>query len=151
MEDDSQAGPDHVDAHRTEALVVSPYTQKGTVDSTLYDQDSIIRTMEMILGMKPMSLFDVPPVPMLNAFTNHPNFTAYKAEQESYPVDLKNGQQAPAAATSNAQQTPTATTSSQKNFAKPDVNEEELSREIWKATKGHAPYPEKAAKGSDKN
>lgn len=154
-EDDSQDGPDHVDAHRTEALVISPYTQKGTLDSTLYDQDSMIRTMELILGMKPMSLFDASAVPMLNAFTNHPNFKAYDAEQETYPIDWKNGQPAPTvsdpqntqtAATSNVQQDPAVTTSPQQNFSSPDANQEELSREIWKATKGRTPYPEKEKK-----
>lgn len=133
VEDDPQAGPDHVDAHRTEALVISPYTQKGTVDSTLYDQDSMIRTMEMILGMKPMNQFDASAVPMLNSFTKQPNFAPFDAEQETYPIDLKNGQQAPEAATS-----------SQMNWTQPDANSNEaLNRIIWKATKGDKPYPKK--------
>ncbi|MDP4106847.1 MAG: bifunctional YncE family protein/alkaline phosphatase family protein [Bacillota bacterium] len=163
MEDDAQAGPDHVDAHRTEALVISPYTQKGTVDSTLYDQDSMIRTMELILGMKPMSLFDASAVPMLNSFTANPNFKPYNVEQENYPVDWKNGQPAPAnltsaeqnvqpAANANEQQSTTAEPSTQLDFSKPDTaNQEELNRQIWKATRGHTPYPEKASKGLNKN
>jgi YVTN family beta-propeller protein len=161
VEDDAQAGPDHVDAHRTEALVISPYTQKGTVDSTLYDQDSMVRTMEMILGMKPMSLFDASAVPMLNAFTNHPNLTAYNVEQENYSVDWKNGTPEPAtdpalqktqpAANANAQPAQTTTTSPQVNLSKMDTNEQEIEREIWKATRGKAPFPEKANKGLGKN
>jgi hypothetical protein len=139
--------------------VISPYTQKGTLDSTFYDQDSMVRTMEMILGMKPMSLFDASAVPMLNAFTNHPNFKAYNAEQESYPINWKNGQPEPSVSASQNTQTPTTSNGSQNQavtaaphtyLSSPDANQEELSREIWKATKGRTPYPEKAAKGSNK-
>lgn len=162
VEDDSQAGPDHVDAHRTESLVISPYTQKGTVDSTLYDQDSMIRTMEMILGMKPMSLFDASAVPMLNAFSDKPSFKTYDAEQETYPVDLKNGQPVPASASDATktqtaassivvQPSTTATPSSPTDFSKPDANEEEINRQIWKATRGKTPYPEKDGKVTGKN
>jgi YVTN family beta-propeller protein len=141
VEDDPQAGTDHVDAHRTESLVISPYTQKGTVDSTMYDQDSMVRTMEMILGMNPMNQFDASAVPMLNSFTDHPNFAPFDSEQETYPMDLKNGQKAPDAATS-----------AQMNWSKPDANSpKKLNQIIWKATKGNDPYPDHAAKGSTKN
>ena len=58
VEDDAQNGSDHVDAHRTEALVISPYTKRHAVDSTLYSTTSMLRTMELILGLKPMSQFD---------------------------------------------------------------------------------------------
>jgi YVTN family beta-propeller protein len=133
VEDDPQAGPDHVDAHRTEALVISPYTQKGTVDSTFYDQSSMIRTMEMILGMKTMNQYDASAVPMLNTFTNHPNFTPFELLQETYPIDRKNGESAPEAAKS-----------AQLNWSKPDANPNETLNEIiWKATKGDQPYPKK--------
>lgn len=132
VEDDPQDGADHVDAHRTEALVISPYTQKGRVDSTLYDQVSMIRTIELILGMKPMNQFDASAIPMLNAFTNHLNFTPYTVEQPTYPLDAKNGQQA------------TMAQESQKmDFSKPDsADHDKLNRAIWKATKGDQPYPE---------
>jgi YVTN family beta-propeller protein len=131
VEDDPQDGLDHVDAHRTEALVISPYTQKGTVDSTLYDQVSMIRTIELILGMKPMNQFDASAIPMLNAFTNHPNFTPYTVEQPTYPLDAKNGQKAPMAQDSQKM-----------DFSKPDsADHDKLNRAIWKATKGDQPYP----------
>ncbi len=73
-EDDAQNGWDSVDAHRTTSLVISPYTQTGNVDSTLYDTTSMLRTMEMILGMKPMTQYDASAVPMINSFTHKPNF-----------------------------------------------------------------------------
>lgn len=131
VEDDPQAGADHVDAHRTEALVISPYTQTGKVDHTFYDQDSMIRTMEMILGMKPLTQFDASAIPMLNAFTNHPNFAPYNSADETYPINTMNGQNAP-----------DMKASSQMNWSQPDANSEtELNRIIWKATKGNKPYP----------
>jgi YVTN family beta-propeller protein len=131
VEDDPQAGPDHVDAHRTEALVISPYTQMGKEDSTFYDQDSMIRTLEMILGMKPLTQFDASAIPMLNAFTNQPNFSPYDSAKETYSIDTMNGQTAP-----------DTVTSSSMNWSQPDANNETtLNHIIWKATKGNKPYP----------
>jgi len=64
IEDDAQNGPDHVDAHRVVALVISPYTKRKFVDSTLYSTSSLLRTMELVLGLKPMSQFDAAARPM---------------------------------------------------------------------------------------
>src|SRR5665811_1391306 len=79
VEDDAQAGPDHVDGHRTEALVISPYTQNAKVDSTFYSTVSMLRTMELITGVPPLTQFDASAIPMLNAFTNNPNRTPFAA------------------------------------------------------------------------
>ena len=68
VEDDAQNGSDHVDAHRTIALAVSPYTRRGSLDSTLYSTSSMLRTMELILGLDPMSQFDASATPMWNSF-----------------------------------------------------------------------------------
>ena len=68
VEDDAQNGSDHVDAHRTVALVISPFTKHGYVDKTLYSTSSMLRTMELILGLKPMSQFDAAARPMYAAF-----------------------------------------------------------------------------------
>ncbi|MCZ8513882.1 bifunctional YncE family protein/alkaline phosphatase family protein [Paenibacillus filicis] len=131
VEDDAWDGFDHVDAHRTEALVISPYTQTGKVDSTLYDQTSIIRTVQLILGMKPMTQFDASAVPMLNSFTDRPNFAPYKVEEPLYPLNQMNGQNAPM-----------ADVSKQLDFSQPDtVDKDKLDRANWKATKGDQPYP----------
>ncbi|WCK54152.1 bifunctional YncE family protein/alkaline phosphatase family protein [Aneurinibacillus sp. Ricciae_BoGa-3] len=133
VEDDAQAGPDHVDAHRTIAQVISPYTQIGKVDSTFYDTASMIKTMELILGMKPMSQFDAAATPMLNAFTNRPNLAPYAVENPQYPIDAINGQSTPAVAVSKPL-----------DFSAPDAaNTDELNHQIWKATKGNKPYPVK--------
>ena len=79
IEDDAQNGPDHVDAHRTEALVISPYTKHGVVDSTLYSTSSMLRTMELILGLQPMTQFDAAAAPMFNSFQNEPKLDPYTA------------------------------------------------------------------------
>ena len=68
VEDDAQNGSDHVDAHRTVALAISPYIRKGTVDSTLYSTSSMLRSMELILGLEPMTQFDAAANPMYASF-----------------------------------------------------------------------------------
>jgi YVTN family beta-propeller protein len=90
IEDDAQEGPDHVDAHRTIAQVISPYTQTGNVDSTFYSQVSVLRTIEQIVGIGPMTQFDAAATPMLNAFTDTPNFTPYTAIVPTQNVHEKN-------------------------------------------------------------
>ena len=69
IEDDAQNGPDHVDAHRTAGLVISPYCKRGFVDSTLYTTASMVRTMELILGLPPLTQYDAGATPMFNCFT----------------------------------------------------------------------------------
>jgi DNA-binding beta-propeller fold protein YncE len=78
VEDDAQNGPDHVDAHRTIAFVVSPYTKRGQVDSTLYSTTSMLRTMELILGLKPLTQFDAAARPMYASFQAKPDLRPYQ-------------------------------------------------------------------------
>jgi hypothetical protein len=87
IEDDTQNGPDHVDAHRCPALVISPHTKRKHVDSTLYSTTSMLRTMELILGVQPMSQFDAAARPMYNSFSSKLDLTAFKHEVPK--VDLK--------------------------------------------------------------
>ncbi len=79
IEDDAQNGPDHVDAHRTVCLVASPFARRGLVDHTFYSTVSMLRTIELILGLPPMSQFDAAAIPMFAAFTDTPNATKYQA------------------------------------------------------------------------
>jgi DNA-binding beta-propeller fold protein YncE len=90
VEDDAQNGPDHVDAHRTIAFVVSPYTKRGVVDSTMYSTASMLRTMELILGLKPMSQFDAAAMPMYNSFTDRPDFSPYRALPANVDLNERN-------------------------------------------------------------
>jgi YVTN family beta-propeller protein len=81
VEDDAQNGVDHVDGHRTVALAVSPYTRRGHVDSTFYSQQSMLKTIELILGLPTMSLFDLIANDMRASFTNTPDFRPYESLQ----------------------------------------------------------------------
>ena len=94
VEDDAQNGPDHVDAHRTIAFVISPYTKRSAVDSTMYSTSSMLRTMELILGLKPMSQFDTAATPMFNSFENTSNLRPYDAVPANVNLDERNGQHA---------------------------------------------------------
>ena len=68
IEDDAQDGPDHVDARRTVGLVISPYVKRGIVDSTLYSTSSMVRSIELLLGLPPMSQYDAAAMPMFASF-----------------------------------------------------------------------------------
>jgi DNA-binding beta-propeller fold protein YncE len=138
IEDDTQNGPDHVDAHRSVALVISPYTKRKHVDSTLYSTTSMLRTMELILGLKPMSAFDAAARPMYNSFTAKADFTPYKHEIPK--VDLKEVNKPDAFG---------AAVSEKLNLAKEDQADDIIFSEIiWKAVKGansKMPPPVRAA------
>ena len=90
VEDDAQNGPDHVDAHRTIAFVISPYTKRRGVDSTMYSTSSMLRTMELILGLKPMTQFDAAATPMFNSFQSKPELQPYSALPANVDLDERN-------------------------------------------------------------
>jgi hypothetical protein len=132
IEDDAQNGPDHVDAHRTVCLVASPYTKRGVVDSTQYSTVSLIRTMELILGLEPLSQFDAAAQPMFNAFTTTPDLTPY--EKVAPEIDLQAVNQTTAYG---------ADRSLQMDFSEYDrIDDFELNEILWKAVMGQdAPIP----------
>jgi DNA-binding beta-propeller fold protein YncE len=90
VEDDAQNGSDHVDAHRTVALAISPYIKRGSVDSTLYSTSSMLRTMELCLGLDPMSQFDAAARPMSPAFTSTPDLTPYTHRPARVDLNARN-------------------------------------------------------------
>jgi YVTN family beta-propeller protein len=102
IEDDAQDGPDHVDAHRSVLLVASPYVRKGVVDSTLYTTCGVLRTMELILGLPPLSQCDAAATPLHAAFQSSPLARTYSALAPRVPIDEKNLDSAPGAAASAA-------------------------------------------------
>src|SRR4029079_15546186 len=79
IEDDAQNGPDHVDAHRTVGLVISPYAKRKCLDSTQYATVSMVRTIELILGLNPLSQYDAAANPMFACFSEKPDLTPYAA------------------------------------------------------------------------
>ncbi|MFZ1082184.1 MAG: alkaline phosphatase family protein, partial [Candidatus Kryptoniota bacterium] len=90
IEDDAQNGADHVDAHRTEGLVISPYVKSHFVDHTLYTTSSMLRTMELILGLPPMSQYDAAANPMFNSFTMQPDTISFDVMQPQIDITTRN-------------------------------------------------------------
>jgi hypothetical protein len=126
LEDDAQNGPDHVDSHRSVALVASPYSTRGTVDSTLYTTSGVLRTMELILGLEPMSQYDAAATPMYKAFTVTRTPTPFSHHQARVSLTEMNG---PLAFGADA--------SARMNLAEADLAPEiELNEILWKSVRG---------------
>jgi hypothetical protein len=132
IEDDAQNGPDHVDAHRTVGLVISPWCKRGAVDSTLYTTASMVRTMELILGLEPLTQYDAGATPMFNCFGSTPVLAAYQPLTPKVNLFAK-----------NTRNSPGAKQSARMDFREYDrAPEDELNRILWAAAKGtEAPYP----------
>ncbi|MGB8167596.1 MAG: alkaline phosphatase family protein [Chthoniobacteraceae bacterium] len=132
VEDDAQNGPDHVDAHRTIAFAISPYIRRGSRDSTMYSTTSMLRTMELLLGLKPMSQFDAAAMPMFASFQKTPDLRPYAARPANVDLEEKNLRTAYG-----------AKESSRMNFAREDaVDDLRLNEVIWRSIKGaDSPMP----------
>lgn len=126
IEDDAQNGPDHVDAHRTEALVISPFVRRHTVDSEMYSTSSMLRTMELILGLPPLTQFDASATPMYASFGPEPNRAPYTCLPAQYDIHERNSTNAVGQARSNEMDFST-------EDAIPDV---ELNELVWKSIRG---------------
>jgi len=140
IEDDPQAGWDHVSGYRTTAYCVSPYTKRGAVVNTQYNTTSILRTIEQILGLPPMNQFDATATPMFDCFTDKPDLTPFTAVPNNVPLDEMNPSPK---AINDPLLRKNAYTSARLNFRKIDAcPEDTLNRILWHAMKGsHAPYP----------
>jgi len=90
LEDDAQNGPDHVDAHRSIAFVASPYAKRNAKINTMYSTASMLRTIELILGLPPMSQYDAASTPMWECFSATPDFSPYIALEASYDIHEMN-------------------------------------------------------------
>jgi DNA-binding beta-propeller fold protein YncE len=129
IEDDAQNGPDHVDSHRAPAWVISPYTQRGVVDSNMYNQTSVLRTMEMIVGLRPLTQFDAAARPMFASFSQQPNTRPFTAITPQVSVTER-----------NAGSGVGAKESAKMDFSEEDrVDDDELNSVLWKAIKGSPP------------
>jgi len=150
IEDDPQSGWDHVSGYRTSAYVISPYTKRETVVSTQYNQTSLLRTMELILGLPPMNQMDATATPMFDCFTNQPDFTPYAAMTNNVPLDQMNPEPK---RISDAVLRKDAYASARLPLQKADQCPEDLlSRILWRAMKGPtAPYPAWATPGREDN
>jgi YVTN family beta-propeller protein len=141
IEDDPQSGWDHVSGYRTTGYVVSPYTRRGAVVSTQYNQTSIIRTIELMLGLPPMNQLDATATPMFDCFTNVPDLRPFSAVASNILLDQMNPE---TRRISDRMLRKNAYASARLPLAKPDQCPEDLlNRIIWHAMKGSsAPYPE---------
>lgn len=126
LEDDAQNGPDHVDAHRSPAYIASAYTKRNFVDSTMYTTSGMLRTMELILGIPPMSQYDAAAMPMFNSFTNKADLKPFKSLPARVNLEERNAPNAPGAQRS-------AQLDFSKEDAAPDIEFNEI---IWKSVHG---------------
>jgi DNA-binding beta-propeller fold protein YncE len=138
IEDDAQNGPDHVDAHRSIAFVISPHAKRRFVDSTMYSTSSMLRTIELILGLQPMSQFDATAMPMFRSFQSTPDTRPYTARTLNVDVNEKNPKTAWGGDKSRKM-----------DFSKEDAADDLLLNEvIWRSVKGAEhpmPAPTRAA------
>ena len=138
LEDDAQNGPDHIDAHRSPAFIISPYIRRGSVDSRMYSTASMLRTIELLLGLPPMSQFDAAARPMLAAFQPEPDLTPYTARPAGVSLEEKN------TALSYG-----ARASQKMDFTREDaIDDHALNDILWRAIKGpdsRPPAPRRAA------
>jgi YVTN family beta-propeller protein len=140
VEDDAQAGIDHVDGHRTVALAISPYTRRGAVDSTYYSHLSMVKTIERMLGLPTMSIFDLISNDMRNSFQQTPNFNPYSAVEPKQSIFQVN----PSLSALKGAARKAAVASMQMDFNVPDdVPSQKLNRILWHEARGwQTPYPE---------
>ena len=133
VEDDAQSGPDHVDSHRSVALVASPFAKRGFVDHTFYTTSGMLRTIELILGLPPMSMYDAAATPMFNAFQATPDLSVYRRITPNVALDERN----PATVTGASM------ASRAMDWDDADLTPEEpLNEIIWHSVKGpNVPMP----------
>ena len=143
VEDDTQDGADHVDAHRMPALAISPYTRKDAVVHTRYDMLSFIRTLELPIGMKPLGLGDALAVPLYDVFSSTAdNSDPYTVIPPNVDINERNSSSSPGAAASRKM-----------NFRKIDsMPQQALDAVLWKSVHGansQPPPPGPNASGDD--
>jgi hypothetical protein len=138
LEDDAQNGADHVDAHRSTAYVAGGFVKRGFVDHTMYSTTSMLRTIELILGMKPMSQYDAAATPMHRSFAKTANAAPFISVDAKVNVNERN-----VAVNRNSER------SGKLNLKQPDtINDLEFSEIVWQTVKGldsKMPAPKRSA------
>ena len=138
LEDDAQNGPDHVDAHRSVLLAASPWAKRGSVDSTLYTTSGVLRTIELVLGLPPMSQYDAAATPAVRGFPRAARPATLPGASGGVPLDETNRPDAPG-----------AQASLRMNLIEADLApERELNEIVWQSVRGRdsvMPPPVRAA------
>jgi len=138
VEDDAQNGPDHVDAHRSTAYIAGGLVKRNFVDHTMYSTSSLLRTIELILGLPPMTQYDAAAESLWRCFSKTPNAAPFKSVPANIDLNEKNTQQ-------NSSADLSATFDFSKEDSAPDLL---FSQVIWKAVKGEEstmPAPKRSA------
>lgn len=131
LEDDAQNGPDHIDSHRSPAFVISPWTRSRGRDSTGYNTASMLRTMGLILGAGPLTVFDAGAKPMYSCFRTKPDTRPYDAAPAAIPLDKRNPENTSLAARSELM-----------DFSEADrIDDAEMNEILWRAIRGTEPPP----------
>lgn len=138
LEDDAQNGPDHIDAHRSPVFVVGPYVKRHAVVHEMYSTSGVLRTIELILGLPPMSQYDAAAKPMYECFMNTPDLSPYEVKPAEVDIDQR-----------NVADNESSRRSQFFDLAKEDkVPDLELNEVIWKYVKGEnavMPAPKRSA------
>lgn len=138
LEDDAQNGPDHVDAHRSIAFMAGGFVKRGFVDHTMYSTSGMLRTMELILGLKPMSQYDAAATPMWRCFAKKADPTPFKAREAGIDINERN-----VAVNRNSKR------SSLFNLTRPDdIDDLVFSEIVWQTVRGEKsvmPAPRRGA------
>ncbi len=138
LEDDAQNGPDHVDAHRSPVFVAGAYVKRNAVIHDMYSTSGVLRTIELILGLPPMSQYDAAALPLYNCFSNTPDLSPYVAEPAQVDLEQRN-------VAVNESSRKSASFNLAKEDAVPDLI---LNEVIWKYVKGEnatLPAPKRSA------
>ncbi len=161
VEDDAQDGPDHVDAHRSPGYVISAYTKRNAVVHTFYNTLNMIRTIEDLLGINSLGMFDANSDPMSDVFTSKPDFTPYTAVLPGSlclpPVNPDLIPECRQASLPRTDAAPSlhdgiwwAKATQDFNFRQPDaLDSAAFNRVLWRGTMGDKPYPSRPARKDD--
>jgi YVTN family beta-propeller protein len=138
LEDDAQDGPDHVDTHRSPALVISAYNRPGALVHQYHSTVSLIRTMELLIGLPPMNQLDASATP-IDIFQAKPDLAPYAAALPDVALDNLIVQPSP-----DREIARMIRRSQQQNFDAPDLADPQaLNRIIWFSVRGERdPYPD---------
>jgi len=146
IEDDAQNGVDHVDGHRTTAFAISPFIKRGSIDHTFYNQPSVVKTIELMLGLPALSLFDLVATDMRASFIQpgeQPNFAPFTAVGPMQHLDETNARVSDIRGADAAARRRAALASLRMRFDGPDeAPSEALNRILWHEVRGwRAAYP----------
>ena len=148
IEDDSQAAVDHVDGHRTAAFCISPYTRRHVVVSENYNHPSLLRTMELVLGLPAMTRFDRSATPLYACFTGTPDFAPYLLEPNRIPLDQINRPRAQL----RGEPLKLANLSAAQDYSAPDLADANIiARADWYSRKPNTPFPTALYEKSEKS